>query len=63
VYSSLVSNIIKDKYPKINRQKLDNIVNLTAKARVLQGVHFPSDNKASIKFSNYVYNKLKDKIL
>jgi hypothetical protein len=63
VYSSLVANILKDKYPRINRQKLDNIVNLTAKARVLQGVHFPSDNKASIKFSNYVYNNLKDKIL
>ena len=63
VYSSLVSNILKDKYPRISPKKLDNIVNLTAKARVLQGVHFPSDNKASIQFTNSVYKKLKDKIL
>lgn len=62
VYSKLVANILKDKYPKISTKKLDNIVYNTAKARVLQGVHFPSDNKASIQFANSVYSKLKDKI-
>lgn len=62
VYSSLVANIINDLYPKIPRRELDNIVLETAKARVMQGVHFPSDNKASIQFSNTIFNKLNPKL-
>ena len=63
VYSSLVSNILKDMYPKISKKLLDNIVDDTADARVSQGVHFPSDNNASVKLVQYMYNKLKEKIL
>ena len=63
VYSSLVSNILKDMYPKISKKLLDNIVDDTADARVSQGVHFPSDNNASVKLVQYIYNRLKDKIL
>lgn len=62
VYSSLVANIIKDFYPKINHYKLDKIVNDTAKARVMQGVHYPSDNKASLIFSKFVFDKLHSKL-
>lgn len=62
VYSSLVANIINDLYPKIPKRELDNIVLETAKARVMQGVHFPSDNKASIRFSNTIFNKLTHKL-
>jgi hypothetical protein len=62
VYSSLVSNILKDIYPEVQTRELDFIVNETARARVLQGVHFPSDNKASIIFSNYIFNKLQNKL-
>lgn len=58
VYSSLVANIIKDLYPKVNHYQLDKIVNDTAKARVMQGVHYPSDNKASILFTKFVFDKL-----
>lgn len=62
VYSSLVANIIKDFYPQINHYKLDKIVNDTAKARVMQGVHYPSDNKASLIFSKFVFDKLHPKL-
>lgn len=58
VYSKLVSLIIKSKYPQIDQNKLDNIVNNTAKARMLQGVHYPSDNKASLVFSTALFNYL-----
>jgi len=62
VYSNLVANILKDLFPQINRKELDHIVNETARARVLQGVHFPSDNKASIIFSDYMFQKLHHKL-
>jgi hypothetical protein len=63
VYSSLVSQIIKHHYPEVDEKKLDVLVKNTAKARVLQGVHYPSDNNASIKLTKLLFNKLKDKIL
>ena len=58
VYSSLAANIIKDFYPQINQLDLDKIVNNTAKARIMQGVHYPSDNKASVIFTKFIFNKL-----
>lgn len=63
VYSSLVAMILKHHYPIIDQRKLDILVGNTAKARVLQGVHFPSDNQASIQLTKVLFNKLKDKIL
>jgi hypothetical protein len=61
-YSRLVANILKDLYPQIKTKDLDYIVLETAKARVMQGVHYPSDNRASLIFSDMVFNKLKNKI-
>lgn len=63
VYSSLIARILKHHYPAIDQRKLDILVGNTAKARVLQGVHFPSDNQASIQLTKFLFNKLKDKIL
>ena len=61
VYSKLVANILKKIYPQFAKN-FDNIVDATAEARFKQGVHYPSDNKASIEFANYVYEKLSNKI-
>ena len=61
VYSKLVSNILSDIYPQFSKS-FDKIAQKTAEARVKQGVHYPSDNAASIKFSNYIYNKLEPKL-
>jgi len=63
VYSSLVARILKHHYPVLDQRKLDILVNNTAKARVLQGVHYPSDNKASILLTKFLFDKLKDKVL
>jgi hypothetical protein len=63
VYSSLVAHIIEDYYPTIDKQKLDSLVKDTGKARILQGVHYPSDNVASIKLTKFLFNKLKKRIL
>ena len=62
MYSRLVANILKQTYPKIENRILDNIVYDTAKARVIQGAHFPSDNEASIFFSNYLFKNLMLKV-
>lgn len=62
VYSSIVALIIKDLYPKVSNKAVDKIVLDTAKARVLQGVHYPSDNKASLIFSKYIFDKLSPKL-
>ena len=59
VYSKLISLIVKQKYNQIDQNKLDNIVDTTAKARLLQGVHYPSDNAASLILSTFLFNKLK----
>ena len=59
VYSNLAALILKDLYPQIDSFKLDSLVKQTAKARILQGVHYPSDNAASITFSRYIYQNLK----
>ena len=62
MYSRLVANILKHHYPQIGNKILDNIVYDTARSRVMMGVHFPSDNQASILFTNYVFKKLISKI-
>ena len=58
MYSRLVANILKHTYPKIENRILDRIVYDTARARVIQGAHYPSDNEASILFANYVFKNL-----
>ena len=62
MYSRLVANILKHHYPQIENKILDNIVYDTARARVMMGVHFPSDNQASIFLSNYLFKNLVSKM-
>lgn len=62
VYSSIVAHILKEYYPQINQKQLDSVVLKTAEARVLQGVHYPSDNKASLIFSDIIFKKLYPKL-
>ena len=62
MYSRLVANILKHHYPQIENKVLDSIVYDTARARVMMGVHFPSDNQASIFLSNYIFKNLVSKM-
>jgi hypothetical protein len=63
VYSNLVALILKNIYPQIEEKELHDIVLETARARVIQGVHYPTDNKASLVFSKYMFDKLNPKLM
>jgi hypothetical protein len=63
VYASMVSRIIQKTSPSIPKQKLNNLVDQTALARILQGVHYPSDNAASIRFTNVLFKHLYPKLI
>ena len=59
VYTSLACDIIKKQYDSSKIHKaLDSIVQTTAECRMMQGVHYSSDNEASIKLTNRIYNHL-----
>lgn len=61
VYARLAANVSLRLYPHLQTE-LDDAVNLVAYARCCQGVHFPSDNQASIILGNFLYNNLISKI-
>lgn len=61
VYSSLCECILTDMFPDLSAQ-FKKVVDLTLMGRMLQGVHYPSDNQASIIFTKYMYSHLKNKI-
>ena len=61
VYAELAAELAKNLYPHLSND-LDIAVKLVGYARMAQGVHFPSDNKASIILGNYIYNNLNSKI-
>ena len=54
----LASKILTDKYPE-HESKFNEIAEKCGHARVLQGVHYPSDNTASIKIINKIYPIIK----
>jgi hypothetical protein len=60
-YSQLVANILSKVYPQLSLQ-FDNIAKDTGVARVQQGVHFPSDNVASIVLANTMYSRMQPKL-
>jgi len=59
MYASLIGEILFYLFPE-KKNIFDNIVQKVALCRVLQGVHFPSDNEASIKIMEKIYPKLSD---
>lgn len=61
LYTRLACNIVSDKFPNL-KNELDRITGITANCRIVQGVHYSSDNKASIILTDYLYTKLKEKI-
>ena len=57
VYARLAGNLVTISHREF-KYELDQIVNRSAYARVLQGVHYPSDNTASIIFTDFIFHKL-----
>lgn len=56
-YAALATKVLTEAYPEHSKH-FEDILDICAKARVIQGVHYPSDNAASIMLVNKVYNKL-----
>lgn len=60
-YTALAAEFIIEEYPNL-KSTIDEIVDLTGKARTMQGVHYLSDNLGGKKLANILYNKLKGTI-
>lgn len=60
-YTALAANIVSNKYPQI-KNELNRIVQITADARISQGVHYKSDNDASVQLAKFLYNYLNNKL-
>lgn len=62
MYAALAAELLIDKHPE-HRTKLDAITKQCGLGRVLQGVHYPSDNTAAIKIIKTIFPKLKNYIM
>lgn len=60
-YTALAANFVIDSHPKL-KSKMNDIIDLTGQARMMQGVHYLSDNVGGKKLANILYLKLKDYI-
>lgn len=60
-YTSLATHFVVERYPKL-KSKMKEIIGLTSQARMMQGVHYFSDNVAGSKLADILYNKLKEVI-
>ena len=58
MYAALAASILIDDYPE-HKTKLESLVDKCGAARVLQGVHYPSDNEASKKIIKTIYPNIK----
>jgi len=59
LYGALAGAILTEKYPE-KRATFEQLVQKVGHARVLQGVHYQSDNDASIQIMNKIYPKLSE---
>lgn len=59
MYAALGSEMLKDLYPQYT-DIFDNWVTDVGDARVIQGVHFPSDNKAAVQIIKNIYPYIKE---
>mgnify|MGYP003627612132 FL=1 len=60
-YAALMASILSDMYPD-QSSKFYEIANLAGHARVLQGVHYPSDNDAAMVITSAIWQDIKHKI-
>ena len=58
IYAALIAEFLIDQHPE-HKSKIESITKRTGLGRVLQGVHYPSDNKASIQIAKTIFPNLK----
>jgi len=59
MYGALISELLIERYPA-KKDIFEDLTKKTGHSRVLQGVHYPSDNQASIKIIKTIYPKLSE---
>lgn len=58
MYAALAAHILSDLYPEFEN-KFFQLADLCGMARIIQGVHFPSDNRASFLATQILYEHIK----
>jgi len=58
MYAALIAEFLISEYPEY-KSKFDALTDQTGLARVLQGVHYPSDNRAAIQIVKTIFPNLK----
>jgi len=61
MYGALAAHILSDKYPEYEQQFFE-LAKYCGLARILQGVHFPSDNEAAFKATAKLYDAIKRRL-
>ncbi len=58
MYAALAAHILSERYP-LYKDEFFKLAKYCGLARVLQGVHYPSDNEASFRATELLYNAIK----
>ena len=58
IYAALIAEFLIDQHPE-HKSKIESITERAGLGRVLQGIHYPSDNKASIQIAKTIFPNLK----
>ncbi len=61
IYAAIAAHLFSDKYPE-HREEFFGLAKQAGIARILQGVHFPSDNKAGMVVAEYLFPKVKERL-
>ena len=59
MYAELIAHMLSDTYPE-HKTEFFKLAKYCGLARILQGVHYPSDNQASITATSFLYPKIKE---
>jgi acid phosphatase (class A) len=58
MYGALAAHLLSDRYPQYRTQFFE-LAKYCGYARILQGVHYPSDNKVAFKATEVLFNSMK----
>ena len=61
VYAELAAHVFSEQYPEYKKEFFE-FAKQAGLARILQGVHFPSDNKASVIVAKKLYPLIKERL-
>ena len=60
-YAALAAHMLSKKFPEYKKQFFD-LAKQSGTARILQGVHFPSDNVAGMALAKFIFKEIERKV-